>query len=271
MTFLASVVFIIVQFQLLSFPPFFQIGDDMHTYGRHFALLAVFLFLSVTTHIFIKNILEVEKALYLANDLQKKILEKILPKNIVERLRTEGKGFVDRHINCSVLFADLVGFTKLSEGMSPSDLVLFLNEVFGRFDDLTEKSGLQKIKTIGDAYMVASCFSNTNVKNHADVILDLSIKFLEVINEYDNISIRIGINSGTIMEGVIGGNKFTYDLWGKAVFLASTMEATCTPGSIHVTKNTFSLLQNKFKFHEREINIEGEGKMDTFQLNVLEN
>ncbi|MFA5904379.1 MAG: adenylate/guanylate cyclase domain-containing protein [Desulfobacula sp.] len=211
-------------------------------------IVVVFIFFGIITKLFVNSIVKTETALYQANELQRHILEKILPGNIVGRIRKEGKGFVDRHISCSVLYADIVGFTKLSEKLSPTQIVLFLNEIFGHFDDLTEKSGLQKIKTIGDAYMVASCSPMIKVENHADAMLNLAINFLDVIKNYKDISIRIGINSGMVMEGIIGGNKFSYDLWGEAVAIASKMETTCSPGNIHITQNTHSLLKSRYEF-----------------------
>ncbi len=243
-----GLLFGIIQYQLIDLPYVFNIGPGLHQFGRHFVIVVVFIFFGLITKLFVDSILKTESALYQANELQKRVLEKILPGNIVGRLRKEGKGFVDRHISCSVLYADIVGFTKLSDKLSPTQIVLFLNQIFGHFDDLTEKSGLQKIKTIGDAYMVASCSPMVKIEDHADAILNLSMNFLDVIKDFKDISIRIGINSGMVMEGVIGGNKFSYDLWGEAVALASKMETTCTPGNIHITQSTHSLLKNRYEF-----------------------
>ncbi len=154
--------------------------------------------------------------------------------------------------------------------MAPSDLISFLNEIFGRFDDLTEKFGLQKIKTIGDAYMVASCSPNSNSK-HADVIIQLALEFLTVINSYDNISIRIGINSGSLIEGVIGKKKFTYDLWGGAVDIASKMESTGIPGSIQITKDTYKLLKTKYNFLEKKVHLNHNNHFVTYLFDLSNN
>ena len=150
--------------------------------------------------------------------------------------------------------------------MTPTELVLFLNEIFGKFDDQTTKLGLQNIKTIGDAYMVASCSPQLNSDNHADSILELALKFHEVINEYKDMSIRIGINSGSLVEGVIGEKKFTYDLWGKAVVLASTMEQNCFPGSIQITYDTYCLLKNEYCFQKLKTLDEDNQELVTYQI-----
>jgi class 3 adenylate cyclase len=257
---IVAVMFIIVQYQIIFHRPYFSISNETHLLGRHFVLIATYIILAGITRLFVESINETEIVLTKANDLQKKILGKIFPKGIAERIRNEGKGFINKHESCSVLFADIVCFTKLSESMTPKNLISFLNEIFGRFDDLTEKFGLQKIKTIGDAYMVASCSPNSN-SEHADVIVKLALEFLNVIGSYNNISIRIGINSGSLIEGVIGKKKFTYDLWGGAVDIASKMESTGVPGSIQITRNTYELLKAKYNFLEKKV---GSNKKDQY-------
>ncbi len=258
--------FVIVQYQLVDFYPLISVDSQTHELGRHFSLLLVYLLLACITQIFVRSILETEKALFFANNLQEKMLEKILPQNIATRLRSEGKGFIEEHKICTVLYADLVGFTKLSEKMGAKELVLFLNEIFGKFDDLTTQFGLQKIKTIGDAYIVASFSHDTDIDKHADSILELSRNFLKVIKNYEDVRIRIGINSGSMVEGVIGKNKFTYDLWGRAVSLASKMESNCIPGSIHITQNTYNLLKNEYHFKTRKIIDEEDQELVTYQI-----
>ncbi|MCU0541484.1 MAG: response regulator [Oscillatoriaceae cyanobacterium Prado104] len=201
-----------------------------------------------------------------------KLLLNILPKSIAQRLQEETPGeliIADHFPSVSVLFADMVGFTKFASAMPPIELILKLNSIFSEFDRLTEEYGLEKIKTIGDGYMVASGLPIPR-DDHADALLEMALAMQQAmvnlktqIPEY--LGLRIGIHSGPVIAGVIGTKKFSYDLWGDTVNTAARMEQYGFSGCIQVTENTYNLLSKKHLFAERgTIEIKGKGKMKTY-------
>lgn len=210
-----------------------------------------------------------EKALRWEREKAERLLLNILPQPIAERLKQETCLIADRFADVTILFADIVGFTNLSARMPPTQLVFLLNQIFSRFDQLTEKYGLEKIKTIGDAYMIASGIP-TPRKDHAEAMLEMALDMQVEIARFntfqdENFCLRIGINSGPVVAGVIGTKKFIYDLWGDAVNTASRMESHGIPDKIQVTETTYKLCQNKFLFEKRgQIQIKGKGKMTTY-------
>lgn len=202
-------------------------------------------------------------------EVSEKLLLNILPKNIAERLKGGEETIADSFVNVSVLFADIVGFTKLSQVVSPEELVAKLNDLFRRFDELSLKIGVEKIKTIGDCYMAVAGLPEVK-EDHAFLAMKLAVGMLKAIDDFNehygvDLSIRIGINSGEVVAGVIGKHKFIYDLWGDAVNTASRMESHGVPGKIHITKSTYEFLRKQYHFISRgELEIKGKGKMETF-------
>ena len=198
------------------------------------------------------------------------LLLNVLPPKIAERLKREHRAIADRFPEVTVLFADLVGFTKMSERLSPQDLVRRLNDVFSSFDDLADELGLEKIKTIGDAYMVVGGLSLES--DHVEKIAQMALRVRETIERMagtgeDRLSIRVGIHTGLVVGGVIGKRKFAYDVWGDTVNTASRMESHAEPGTIQVSERTFEKLKDGFLLEERgEIEVKGKGKMRTFYL-----
>jgi class 3 adenylate cyclase len=170
-----------------------------------------------------------------------------------------------------VLFADLVGFTPLSASLTPAEVVTMLNGVFTAFDDLVDSAGLEKIKTIGDAYMVAAGVP-TPRPDHAAAIADLALamkaELARLRAEVDTpLEIRIGLDTGPVVAGVIGKRKFIYDLWGDAVNTASRMESHGVPGEIHVSEAAWRILRESHLLRERGvIEVKGKGPMRTFFL-----
>ncbi len=199
------------------------------------------------------------------------LLANILPKSIVQRLKDKPDIIADSFDDVSVMFADLVGFTNLSAQISPIELVKVLNEIFSKFDSLAEKHGLEKIKTIGDAYMVVGGLSIPN-ENHLSSIADMALDMQQAIRQFQtshghSFQIRIGINSGPVVAGVIGANKFIYDLWGDTVNVASRMESTGLPSYIQVTENSYKHLISNYKFEFRGLTqVKGKGEMRTYWL-----
>jgi PAS domain S-box-containing protein len=214
---------------------------------------------------------QVQKALHAEQEKVERLLLNILPPSIASRLKQEQSSIADSFAEATVLFADIVGFTKIADFMSPTELVYLLNEIFSSFDLLTETHGLEKIKTIGDAYMVAGGIPVKRADS-AEAIALLALDMQRAIERFNkqhcqNFNIRIGINTGPVVAGVIGIKKFIYDLWGDTVNTASRMESHGLPGQIHLTEATYQLLVNKFVFKERgTIDIKGKGLMRTYFL-----
>jgi class 3 adenylate cyclase len=199
------------------------------------------------------------------------LLRSILPESIVERLKRDQSAIAEGFMDATVLFADIVGFTPLSAKMAPGKLVEMLNDVFSKFDALSEKYGLEKIKTIGDAYMVVGGVP-TPRKDHATAVANMAVEMRDLAEHLraptgDPIRIRIGINSGPVVAGVIGTTKFSYDLWGDTVNTAARMEAHAEPGTIHVTERTCERIRTQFQLEARgNVEIKGKGTMKTYVL-----
>ncbi|MET0791117.1 MAG: adenylate/guanylate cyclase domain-containing protein [Polyangiaceae bacterium] len=199
------------------------------------------------------------------------LLLNVLPESIAERLKRGQRPIADGFAQVSVLFADIVGFTKMSERITPVQLVDRLNRIFSSFDDLADKLKLEKIKTIGDAYMVAGGL-HSHEYDHAQMIAEMALGMQRRATEFsrefgDALSIRIGIHTGPVVAGVIGKRKFIYDVWGDTVNTASRMESHGEPGTIHVTDETRHLLKDMYILTSRgEINVKGKGVMRTWFL-----
>ena len=212
-----------------------------------------------------------QEALKFQQEQSEKLLLNILPKPIAERLKAKQSTIADSFADVSVLFADIVGFTELSARMSPTELVKRLNVIFSHFDQLAEKYGVEKIKTIGDAYMVVGGLPMPR-DDHAEAIAQMALGMQAKIAKLcadtgEKLAIRVGINSGPVVAGVIGVSKFTYDLWGDTVNVAARMEATGNAGRIQVTDVTYELLKDKYLFERRGvIQVKGKGNMMTYWL-----
>jgi adenylate cyclase len=199
------------------------------------------------------------------------LLLNVLPASIAERLKSGQRPIADGFPRVSVLFADIVGFTKMSERVTPVELVDRLNRMFSSFDDLADKLKLEKIKTIGDAYMVAGGL-HSHEYDHAHTIAEMALgmqrRALEFSREFgEELSIRIGIHTGPVVAGVIGKRKFIYDVWGDTVNTASRMESHGEPGMIHVTEETRQFLKDMYILTPRgEITVKGKGAMRTWFL-----
>jgi PAS domain S-box-containing protein len=199
------------------------------------------------------------------------LLLNILPQPIAERLKKGQQKIADSFSETSVLFADIANFTDLSSHISPTELVELLNEIFSVFDHLAEDHGLEKIKTIGDAYMVVSGLPHPR-KDHVEAIADMALEMQQAISgirTYDDepILLRIGINTGSVVAGVIGIRRFIYDLWGDTVNVASRMESHGEAGRIQVTHAVYERLKDNYEFDARgEISVKGKGEMMTYWL-----
>jgi class 3 adenylate cyclase len=195
------------------------------------------------------------------------LLLNILPGSVAERLKSSARSIADGFPEVSVIFADMVGFTKLSARLSPEELVSGLNEMFSAFDDLAESMGVEKIKTIGDAYMAVAGLHGE--KDHAARVTTMALGMVESVAKMkrfaEPLEVRVGIHTGPAVAGVIGKRKFIYDVWGDTVNTASRMESHGSPGRVHVTDETKRVLERDFELEERgEIEVKGKGKMKTW-------
>ena len=199
-----------------------------------------------------------------------RLLLNVLPVSVAERLK-RGEVVADYFNQVSILFADIEGFTPYSADKAPAEVVKILNQIFSAFDKLTEKYGLEKIKTIGDAYMVVSGVP-TPQPDHLEVLANMALDMQAIMerfqrNGFFDFKLRIGINTGPVVAGIIGFKKFSYDLWGDTVNVASRMESFGIPGEIQVTKDVYRLLKQKYSFQKRGcINIKGKGEMFVYLL-----
>jgi adenylate cyclase len=196
------------------------------------------------------------------------LLLNILPKEIVAILRNEPRTIADHFEGASILFADVVDFTPLSATLTPCELVELLNEVFSVFDLLVEKHGLEKIKTIGDCYMVASGVPRPR-PDHAKALINLALEMRDYVSRHKfhghKLAFRMGVNSGPVVAGVIGTKKFIYDLWGDAVNTASRMESHGQEGIIQITRATYELVKDDFVCEPRgTVNVKGKGEMEVW-------
>jgi len=219
-----------------------------------------------------ERLIQLDQAYSMLNterDRAERLLLNVLPEAIANRLKSGQDTIADSFGEVTVLFADIVDFTSLSARISPEQLVNMLNQVFSAFDQLAEKHGLEKIKTIGDAYMIVSGLNDPN-PNQAEAVTAMALDMqaeLQRLSEVTGIDlkVRIGIDTGPVVAGVIGTKKFIYDLWGDTVNTASRMESQGMAGRIQVTQRLYERLQGKYQFEERgPMQIKGKGEMTTY-------
>lgn len=255
---------------MLAMDPWLRAGDPIP--ARTIAVLSAVNLVSFAGFVLAVVILFVLRQrilLRLVNDERRRsdaLLLNILPREIAEQLRGERRLIADRYAEVSVLFADIVGFTPLSTTMPPLALVELLNDVFSYFDTLVDEYGLEKIKTIGDCYMVAAGAPRRR-PDHAQVLARMALRIQAEMRtrrfgEGVHLSFRIGINSGPVVAGVIGSKKFIYDLWGDAVNTASRMESHGSPGAVQITEATYQRIAAEFTCEPRgTVEVKGKGAM----------
>ena len=200
------------------------------------------------------------------------LLRNILPEPIIERLNDGETVIADRHDEVSVVFSDFEGFTAISSRMDPTTLVESLNSIFSRFDTLSQELGVEKIKTIGDAYLAVAGVPSER-QDHAAAIADMALGMLRALGDVNQtldapFQIRIGVATGPVVAGIIGTHKFVYDVWGDTVNLASRLETTSEPNRIQISQATAEALGDAFAIEERgEVELKGKGLVSTFFLN----
>jgi class 3 adenylate cyclase len=204
-------------------------------------------------------------------DRSERLLLNILPASIAHRLKQKHETIADGFAEATVLFADIAGFTRMAASRSPREVVDLLNEIFSEFDLLAEKHGVEKIKTIGDAYMAVAGLP-VHAPDHTTAIVELALDMQAAVSRRSAarggpIALRIGINTGPVVAGVIGTKKFIYDVWGDTVNTASRMESNGIEGGIQVTEETYARLKHTYRLEERgTLSIKGKGEMRTYLL-----
>ncbi|MCY3015436.1 MAG: response regulator [Planctomycetota bacterium] len=237
----------------------------------------------VTTSLEKKRLRDLERLRLLQLQTEKELVERerekserlllnILPSAIAGRLKGGEKSIANGHATVTVMFADLCGFTALSRKTSPADLVAMLNQIFTAFDQIVEKHGVEKIKTIGDCYMLVGGIP-LHRDDHAAVVAECALEMIEALAALNRecgheLQMRVGIHTGPVVAGVIGKIKFTYDLWGDTVNVASRMESSGQPGRVHLSEQTAQLLLGRYLLEDRGfVECKGLGAVKTFFLN----
>lgn len=239
-----------------------------------FLLIALSLFSIRRWHELRHEILERRKAEEAIQELNKELeslLLNILPKSIAQRLKDGSGRIADHFEEATILFSDIVNFTKMVKTMSADKVVSMLDEIFTEFDLIADRYGLEKIKTMGDSYMVVGGIPEARA-DHCEAIADMAIRMQQVMHDkyfqkYKGIKLRIGIHSGSVIAGVIGKRKFTYDLWGDSVNIASRMESQCIENKIQVTQEVYERLKDRYNFEYRgDIEAKGQDKITAYFL-----
>jgi len=211
------------------------------------------------------------QAVALEKDLSDRLLLNILPEPIAIRLKRQETNIADGHADVTVMFADIVNFTHMSEEMSPNETVHLLNDIFSEFDLLAERHDIEKIKTIGDAYMAAGGLRAAS-SQYVDAMADMALEMHAFVSRYtapngEKMNLRIGLATGAVVAGVIGRRKFSYDLWGDTVNIAARMSSEAQPGLTQVDAVTFRRLHNRYSFDEmQQIHVKGKGQMQVYNL-----
>jgi len=214
---------------------------------------------------------EAHRLLQIEQERSERLLLNILPGPVAERLKSSNQTIADGFADVTVMFADIVNFTHIAEGMAPTQVFAMLNRIFSSFDELAEKFGLEKIKTIGDAYMVAGGLNDGDT-DYSAAIADMALAMRDILrNDFtvneSHLEVRIGIGTGPVVAGVVGKKKFIYDLWGDTVNIASRITSEGVPGMIQVDATTHRRLREHFDFHEPQtIYLKGKGETEVHRI-----
>jgi class 3 adenylate cyclase len=213
-----------------------------------------------------------ERTTDLINEKKKSdlLLYNILPFETAQELKRNGFAAAKHFEKVTILFTDFKGFTSISEKLSPQELVREIDQCFKAFDSITSKYNIEKIKTIGDSYMAAGGLPVPN-STHAEDVVKAALEIRDYMKTYKtgksglSFEVRIGINTGSVVAGIVGTKKFQYDIWGDAVNTASRMETACEPGKVNISENTFNLIKNNFNcFYRGEITVKGKGNIKMY-------
>jgi adenylate cyclase len=229
-------------------------------------------FAAIQNERYADQVAEAHRLLKIEQERSEKLLLNILPSPVADRLKQENQTIADGFADVTVMFADIVNFTTIAAGMKPEKIFEMLNTVFSEFDHLAEKHRLEKIKTIGDAYMVAGGLNENGGMNYTAAIANMAIDMREFLERNDQtralkLEIRMGMGTGPVVAGVVGKKKFIYDLWGDTVNLASRITSEGIPGMIHVDRATRDRLASTFEFDGvKVVNLKGKGDTEIYRL-----
>ena len=218
-----------------------------------------------------RRLQEAHRLLQIEQDRSERLLLNVLPGPIAERLKNSDQTIADGFAEVSVMFADIVNFTRVAEGLTPQQVFTMLNKIFSSFDELAEHYGLEKIKTIGDAYMVAAGLNDAR-SDYTEALADMALEMCALLNRDFNINemhleLRIGIGTGPVVAGVVGKKKFIYDLWGDTVNIASRVTTEGVPGRVQVDERSYRRLRGRFDFHAPQtLLLKGKGPMVVHRL-----
>lgn len=252
------------------FQPLFQVpAETFRIFNTIITLDSMFISLYFAYFFFTQNA-EYKDLLATEREKSDRLLLSLFPDSIAGKLRNSNQSIADSFENVTILFADIVGFTKYASNMSPAELVAMLDEIFSEFDALADKYSVEKIKTIGDCYLAVGGLPVPNEK-HCHSIADMALEINQIIKEkYTskyNLTLRIGIHTGHAVAGVIGNKKFVYDIWGDCVNIASRFEASGHPEKIHITQDVKNILGNEYLYEDcGKIEIKGKGMMHSYFL-----
>jgi class 3 adenylate cyclase len=258
-------IYFINNTSVLTAPPaFFKVG-------RFLSVTALFLIIFFISAHHYSIVATAEAKLATEYEVSEKLLLNILPPSIAQRLKKQPGIIADQFESATVLFADLCGFTSLSASMKAEEVVSMLNLVFSRFDHICDTYKLEKIKTIGDSYMLTGGVPDGNL-DHCEAVANCALDMLHFMHTNciigkEKLSLRIGIHTGPVIAGIIGEQKFSYDLWGDTVNIASRMESHGSENRIQVSRQVYETLRDKFYFNYRgKIEVKGMGEMDVYFL-----
>ena len=252
-------------------PPRIAVSGDFAALLGTLNLLLAMVFVGSMVIFYRLRINQAEAAIGREHERAERLLANILPAAISARLKREEHPIADHFDEVSVLFADVVGFTPFAASHEPAAVVNLLNALFYAFDDMVERRGLEKIKTVGDAYMVAAGVPSYR-PDHAAAIVELAVEMIALSETLSRapgqyLALRIGIHSGPVIAGVIGKRKFSYDLWGDTVNMASRLQNTSEPGQIHISDETARHLGSDHAMEERgAVELKGIGAVRTYFL-----
>lgn len=261
---MCSIVFMLIEILLKNHLPVMNIAPNILFFLRCTIILVTILILYIISMVFIKNVHKAEHDAFEQYIRAEHLLCNILPDSIAEKLKISDATIAESYESVSVLFLDIVNFTQFSSKLSAENLVKILNTLFSQFDILSSEYHVEKIKTIGDAYMVAAGIP-LRENEHCHHIAEFALRLLESVRSFNqenntDIQVRIGIHCGPVVAGIIGLKKFIYDLWGSTVNYASRMESSSKPGRIQASEAVYETLKNDFEFHARNpIKIKGCG------------
>jgi class 3 adenylate cyclase len=248
-----------------AFEPAVELDPDLLLEQRRANPIILFVVLAIGGVYSRRVVLDTEAALNVERQRSESLLLNVLPETIAARLK-DGPGVIaDSHDEVTVLFADIVGFTPLSERVSAEETVEILNEIFSAFDQICDEHGVEKLRTIGDGYMVAAGIPIER-PDHAEVMTEVALAIRAYIaSRSDGLQVRIGLNTGPAVAGIVGRTRFHYDVWGDAVNVAARMESTGEPGRIQIAEGTFERIRDAYACEPRgNIDVKGKGTLRTW-------